>query len=159
MRLHAIFKLISVICVAILLWNCSSTKHVPDGQYLVDKVSINIKDSTGISPRDLNNYLRQTPNHKVLGFLKLQLATYNLSRLAIVWLLAGLDSKRVRCAVYNKVYSQFSIFHMQGLFGSYYFLSDSMQRSISRTSLDILSLVSSIPSAVRDITLACLRSL
>ena len=79
MRLHAIFKLISVICVAILLWNCSSTKHVPDGQYLVDKVSINIKDSTGISPRDLNNYLRQTPNHKVLGFLKLQLATYNLS--------------------------------------------------------------------------------
>ena len=28
---------------------------------------------------DLVNYLRQTPNHKVLGFLKLQLATYSLS--------------------------------------------------------------------------------
>ena len=64
---------------AILLWNCSSTKHVPDGKYLVDDVSININGTKNVSSSDLYNYLRQTPNHKVLGFLKLQLATYNLS--------------------------------------------------------------------------------
>lgn len=66
-------------CVAVLLWNCSSTKHVPDGQYLVDKVSINIEDSADVSETQLFNYLRQIPNHKVLGFLRLQLATYNIS--------------------------------------------------------------------------------
>ncbi len=64
---------------------CSTTKHVPDNKYLLDKVEIIIEpDSLGNRPADLSaadlyNYLRQVPNHKVLGFLKLQLNTYNLS--------------------------------------------------------------------------------
>ena len=69
--------------LAALAWlaSCSSTKHVPQGQYLLDKVNIDIEGG----PRDdinhstLVNYLRQTENHKVLGGLKLQLAIYNLS--------------------------------------------------------------------------------
>lgn len=71
-----------IICVAgaLLLWGCSSVKHVPQGSYLVDKVKIEITDNPEeVKPGDLTNYLRQTPNHKVLGFLKLQLATYSLS--------------------------------------------------------------------------------
>lgn len=79
MRFRAIFKILTTICATVILWNCSATKHVPDGQYLVDKVSISIEDSTDVSSSELYNYLRQIPNHKVLGFLKLQLATYNLS--------------------------------------------------------------------------------
>ncbi len=83
MRFYSYFKYIITCVVAILLWSCSSTKHVPDGKYLVDNVSIKIIDandeSKNISSSELKNYLRQTPNHKVLGFLKLQLATYNLS--------------------------------------------------------------------------------
>lgn len=59
---------------------CSSTKHVPQGEYLLDKVSISIdNDTTDIRTEELTNFLRQTPNHKVLGFAKLQLATYSLS--------------------------------------------------------------------------------
>lgn len=54
-------------------------KHVPQGQLLVDKVSIDIKDTDRISETELYNYLRQTPNHKVLGFAKIQLSTYSLS--------------------------------------------------------------------------------
>ena len=71
-----------LMCVsgAALLWGCSSVKHVPDGSYLVDHVKIDIDDKTAdVSASDLTNYLRQTPNHRVLGFLKLQLATYSLS--------------------------------------------------------------------------------
>ena len=79
MRFIAKIRLIIICCGAILLYNCSSTKHVPDGQYLVDKVSINIDDSVNVSTSQLHNYLRQIPNHKVLGFFKLQLATYNIS--------------------------------------------------------------------------------
>ncbi len=71
-------RLIFLWC-AISLAGCSSTKHVPQGKYLVEDVKIKIVDSSGVNPSELVNYLRQTPNHEVLGFLKLQLATYNIS--------------------------------------------------------------------------------
>lgn len=58
---------------------CSSTKHVPAGEYLVNKTEIRIDGDKEVRSSELVNYLRQVPNHKVLGFLKLQLATYSLS--------------------------------------------------------------------------------
>lgn len=70
----------ALICVGLLLWGCSSAKHVPSGNYLLEDVKININDSTEtVESSELVNYLRQSPNHKVFGFLKLQLATYNMS--------------------------------------------------------------------------------
>ncbi|MDE5969573.1 MAG: outer membrane protein assembly factor, partial [Muribaculaceae bacterium] len=63
-----------------LLTGCSSTRHVPDGKYLLDRATITVDgDRENVKPDQLANYLRQTPNHKILGFAKLQLATYNLS--------------------------------------------------------------------------------
>lgn len=60
--------------------SCSSTKHVPDGQLLLDDVKINFIDEKKVMKQtDLINYLRQQPNHKVLGGMKLQLAVYNIS--------------------------------------------------------------------------------
>lgn len=71
------------------LLSCSSTRHVQQGQKLLDKVEIDIvsdsdstsstKKYTGIDTRELLNYLRQQPNHKVLGFAKMQLGIYNMS--------------------------------------------------------------------------------
>lgn len=62
---------------------CSPVKHVPDGEYLLDKVNITVIDDSARTERietaELYNFLRQQPNHKVLGFAKLQLATYSLS--------------------------------------------------------------------------------
>lgn len=58
---------------------CSSTKHVPKGEYLLDDVKITINDNKSIKSKDLVSYLRQAPNHKVLGIAKLQLGFYNLS--------------------------------------------------------------------------------
>jgi len=59
---------------------CSSTRHVPQGQLLLDKVKINIADPhENVEPAQLANYLRQNANHRVLGGLKLQLGFYNLS--------------------------------------------------------------------------------
>ena len=58
------------------LVSCSSTKHVPDGRLLLDDVKINILDEKKVMKQtDLINYLRQQPNHKVLGGMKLQLPT------------------------------------------------------------------------------------
>lgn len=80
------YKLLSITLLALIavlaIGSCSSTKHVPDGQLLLDKTKINILDKeniNGVTTQELVNYLRQTENHKVLGGFKLQLAIYNLS--------------------------------------------------------------------------------
>jgi len=70
---------IMVLITAAVLYGCSSTKHVPDNYMLLDKVEIKVEDNKDINAEELVNFLRQTPNHKVLGFAKLQLATYSLS--------------------------------------------------------------------------------
>ncbi|MDE7125312.1 MAG: BamA/TamA family outer membrane protein, partial [Muribaculaceae bacterium] len=70
-----------IFIAAVSVFGCSSIKHVPDGEHLLNSIDINITDNKDVSPKSLTNYLRQTPNHKVLGFAKLQLSTYSLSGL------------------------------------------------------------------------------
>lgn len=65
--------------LATILSCCSSVKHVPQGQYLLDNVEIDVNGDRTIKSADLINFLRQQPNHKVLGFARIQLATYSLS--------------------------------------------------------------------------------
>ena len=69
---HFIVAFLSATCV-LLMSGCSSTRHVPQGSYLLDKVKINIEGDKEVTGDELDNYLKQSPNHKVLGFWKLQL--------------------------------------------------------------------------------------
>ena len=78
---YILVKMLVAACV-MLLTACSTTKHVPEGKYLLDDVKINITDKdkdTPLKSAEMMNYLRQIHNHKVLGGLRLQLAFYNLS--------------------------------------------------------------------------------
>lgn len=80
MKIRFFLRQLLMLAGVALMWSCSSTKHVPQGQYLLDRVTIDITDKDAqVSSSELVNYLRQTPNHKVLGFARLQLATYSLS--------------------------------------------------------------------------------
>lgn len=71
--------LLVVVLMVAGLGACSSVKHVPQGKMLLDDVTITVEDNDEIKSTELVNFLRQTPNHKVLGFARLQLATYSLS--------------------------------------------------------------------------------
>lgn len=71
--------LLVALAVMLMVVSCSTTRHVPEGQYLLDKVQIKVDPSTGADETTLLNYLRQQPNHVVLGFAKLQLGIYNMS--------------------------------------------------------------------------------
>ncbi|MDE7427354.1 MAG: BamA/TamA family outer membrane protein [Muribaculaceae bacterium] len=65
---------------AVIMAACSSIKHVPQDSYLLDKAEIKLTvDDKTIDREELALFLRQAPNHKVLGFARLQLATYSLS--------------------------------------------------------------------------------
>lgn len=69
--------IVGVLC---LLAGCRASRHVPEGEYLLDRVRIEIDDSTKkVKTEDLINYVRQQPNHKVLWGTKLQLGIYNMS--------------------------------------------------------------------------------
>ena len=72
-------RLLLLLSAVALMWSCSSTKHVPAGDHLLNNVSIKVEDADNVSSSELYNYLRQAPNHKVLGGVKIQLATYNMS--------------------------------------------------------------------------------
>lgn len=64
---------------------CSSSRHVPAGEYLLDKVKIVIDDTllrTGaetLKSEEFLSYVRQQPNHKMLWSAKLRLGIYNIS--------------------------------------------------------------------------------
>ncbi len=71
-------KAILYIFLLLTVTSCSITKHVPEGSYLLDRIKINT-DVNDIPKEVLSEYLRQTPNSRVFGIFKMQLAIYNLS--------------------------------------------------------------------------------
>lgn len=70
---------IFTICVlAIFVQSCSSTKFVPDGEYLL--ASANVKsDKKVISTMEMESYIKQKPNYKTFAIFKLPLFIYNLA--------------------------------------------------------------------------------
>ena len=72
------FRLYILLATFGILSACNVTKHVPDGQYLLDKVNLHT-DVNEIPKTTLEDYLRQTPNVKVLNLFRLQLGIYNVA--------------------------------------------------------------------------------
>ena len=66
----------SLIVFALLFYACNSTKYVPEGEYLLDKVNIQT-DTKAINKDGLKDYVRQTPNAAVFGAFRMQLGVYN----------------------------------------------------------------------------------
>lgn len=71
-------KIVGILLAFLLLWSCNVTKHVPEGQHLLHKVKIH-SDVKDVPVSELDDYLRQTPNSKVIGLFKMQLGIYNLA--------------------------------------------------------------------------------
>ena len=61
-----------------LATSCRPTKHVPQGEYLLNRVKIEV-DNKEVKSQSLHPYLRQQPNHKTFGIIGLPLAFYNMS--------------------------------------------------------------------------------
>lgn len=70
-----------IICAIIgILSGCSPSRHVPQGQLLLEDVKIHVTDSTEtITSTDMMTYIRQKPNSKMLYMTRFRLGVYNLS--------------------------------------------------------------------------------
>ncbi len=77
MRFLTIGYLLMLIVICSMI-SCSSTKFVPDGEYLLNKVRIKA-DTSEFKSFDLQQYVRQRPNYKMFALFKTQLYIYNLS--------------------------------------------------------------------------------
>lgn len=68
------------IVFALIVTGCSSTRHVSQGDFLLDKVNLSINDSTGrVDATEMTSFIRQMPNHKMLWSIKFRLGIYNMS--------------------------------------------------------------------------------
>ena len=57
---------------------CQTSKYVPDKEYLLSKVTIQI-DNKSIDKNTLKTYQKQKPNTRIFGFWRFHLGLYNLS--------------------------------------------------------------------------------
>ncbi len=62
----------------VVFFSCSQVKFVPQDNYLINKVEVNI-DNQNLEKEAAKSYVRQKENYKILGFLKFHLFLYNLS--------------------------------------------------------------------------------
>lgn len=76
--IYFLSSLFSTFCFTLVILSCSSTKYVPEGQYLLDEVNIK-SDNKEVKPGDLQMYVRQHPNTKWFNLFKTQLHIYSLS--------------------------------------------------------------------------------
>lgn len=61
-----------------LLSSCSVGKFIPEGNYLLDEVSI-VSDTKEVHPSQLNTYVRQNPNAKWFNLVKVPMRIYCIS--------------------------------------------------------------------------------
>ncbi len=72
---------LSVVCLVILLSSCSTTRYVPEGEYLLNSVKL---QQEGERRKDVNlgrlgGYVKQSPNARLFSLFRTSLATYSLS--------------------------------------------------------------------------------
>lgn len=72
------FYMISALLGLILLGSCSSTRFVPKGRYLLNRIDVKVDDKN-LKKEDLRAYIKQKENLRILGFMKFHLGLYNLS--------------------------------------------------------------------------------
>lgn len=73
-----IVKIISRLLPVLLLCGCSATKFIPEGYYMLDRVSVHSEDKR-IKPNALKGYIRQHPNSRWFSLVKVPMGPYALS--------------------------------------------------------------------------------
>ncbi|MET3535175.1 translocation and assembly module lipoprotein TamL [Chryseobacterium limigenitum] len=71
------YKIISFATFVGLLYACSTTKKVPDGEYLLTQNNFEFEDKKELFDGELKNYVQQKPNKKQFLFMPLSLWLYN----------------------------------------------------------------------------------
>lgn len=72
------FKVLILLTGIVFFGACNTTRYVPEGKYLLNKVSVKVDDDR-IKKQELKTHIRQKENLRILGAFKFHLWLYNLS--------------------------------------------------------------------------------
>lgn len=72
------FRAIILLIGVLFLSACNSTKYVPEGKYLLNKMTVKVDDDR-IKKQELKTHIRQKENLRIIGTFKFHLWLYNLS--------------------------------------------------------------------------------
>lgn len=73
-----LFRSVVLFVLVVLMASCSTTKLVPDGQFLLDEVSLT-SDVENVNAGSYRGYVKQNPNAKWFSKFRVPLAIYSLS--------------------------------------------------------------------------------
>jgi len=76
-KFYHVRRLCFMACI-LLLASCNSTRFVPEGKYLLNRISVR-SDNKNLKHDELKIHVRQKENLRILGVLKFHLGVYNLS--------------------------------------------------------------------------------
>lgn len=69
-----------LLLIVVLFGGCSPTRHVPEGYMLLDKVQLDVNDSTGaLTSQSLMPFVHQRPNNRIFHLTRFRLGLYNMS--------------------------------------------------------------------------------
>lgn len=75
---YFVSQLILFLAFLIFLGSCNSTRYVPEGKYLLNRISIKVDDKN-LKKEELKTHIKQKENLRILGIIKFHLGIYNLS--------------------------------------------------------------------------------
>ena len=102
------YKWIYILSFSLLLIGCSSTKFIPDGQYLLEDVKIESADK-GLDASTLQAYIRQKGNSKWFSLFKIPMSTYSLAgRDSTKWLNRTLKHIGEQPLIFDSLQAQLS---------------------------------------------------
>ncbi|MFC2653485.1 MAG: BamA/TamA family outer membrane protein [Segatella salivae] len=102
------YKWIYILSFSLLLIGCSSTKFIPDGQYLLEDVKIESADK-GLDASTLQAYIRQKGNSKWFSLFKIPMSTYSLAgRDSTKWLNRTLKHIGEQPVIFDSLQAQLS---------------------------------------------------
>ena len=62
----------------LMFFSCSTTKFVPDGQFLLDKVKVE-SDNDEVQPSQVKDFVKLNTNSKLFSLFRIPLKTYSLA--------------------------------------------------------------------------------
>ena len=72
------YRFTAIVALLLAIAGCSTTKYIPEGEYLLNKVTVKADDEQ-TSNREFEDYVRQKPNKRIFGFARFHMGLYNLS--------------------------------------------------------------------------------
>lgn len=98
-----------LLCFIVIITGCSSTKYIPENEYLLQKVEIQA-DVKGFDVSSVAPYIRQKANSKWFSLFKIPLATYSLSgKDSTKWINRTLKNMGEAPVVFDSVQARLSV--------------------------------------------------